>query len=404
MKSPWVRVEPLPKAIFDAVRRRAIFDCNKWDPQFGDACVIAPAPLVIRRDSWSEVSRLAAALAREALAAEVELLDRPDLHARLGLPRAVQRAFRRIGVEGAARGAVRIIRFDFHFTRDGWRISEANADVPGGLNEASGLPGLLGPHYPWAAASGDPARAYVEALRSLGAGARVALVHATAYSDDQQMMQFLAKHLASAGLVPLLASPAHLRWLDRHAHLDASWWRGPLDAIVRFFPGDWLPLLPRECSWRCLFAGSATPLSNPPAALLLQSKRFPLLWEALRTPLPTWRSLLPETRDPRQIPWQEVETWILKPALGRAGEGVGTRRLVDAKAWRRIERETRWFPGSWAAQRRFESVPVEIGDRTMYPCLGVYTIGDGVVGAYGRLADGMLIDAQAQDAAVLVAA
>ena len=404
MKSPWIPVEPLPQASFDAVRRRAIFDCNKWDPQFGDACVIASAPLVIRQDSWLEVTQLAASLAREALEAEAELLDRPDLHARLGLPRAVRRALRRTGVHGPTRGAARIIRFDFHFTRDGWRISEANTDVPGGLNEASGLPGLFGPHYPWAAASGDPARAYVEALSSLGAGATVAMIHATAYSDDQQMMQFLAKRLATAGLVPLLASPAHLRWLDGRAHLDTSWWRGPLDAIVRFFPGDWLPFLPRECGWRCLFAGGTTPLSNPPTALLVQSKRFPIVWPALRTALPTWRGLLPETRDPRQIPWRELESWILKPALGRAGEGVGTRGLVDAKSWRRIERAARWFPGSWAAQRRFQPVPVEIGERAMYPCLGVYTIGDRVVGAYGRLADQTLIDAKAQDAAVLVAA
>jgi glutathionylspermidine synthase len=217
-------------------------------------------------------------------------------------------------------------------------------------------------------------------------------------------MRFLARHLAAAGLVPLLASPAHLRWLDRRAHLDTSWWRGPVDAIVRFFPGDWLPLLPRECAWRSWFAGSATPVSNPPTALLVQSKRFPLVWEALRSSLPTWRALLPETRDPRQAPWRQMETWILKPALGRAGEGVGARRLVDARAWRQIERAVSWFPGSWAAQRRFEPLPVEIGDRTMYPCLGVYTIGDRVVGAYGRLADRMLIDAHAQDAAVLVAA
>jgi hypothetical protein len=34
----------------------------------------------------------------------------------------------------------RLVRFDFHLTDAGWVISEANCDVPGGINEASHLP------------------------------------------------------------------------------------------------------------------------------------------------------------------------------------------------------------------------------------------------------------------------
>ena len=405
MKHPWIPAEPLSKPLFDAVRRRVIFDCNKWDPQFADGCVIARAPLVIRRDSWMEVSRLASALAREALAAEAEILNRPQLHRQLGLSRTVRRALRRVTRVGPASGTARLIRFDFHFTQDGWRISEANTDVPGGLNEAAGLPKVVGPHYPWASAVGDPAGAYVEAIaEGFGAGATVALVHATAYSDDQQMMAFFARRLGAAGLIPLLASPAHLRWLGRRAHLETPWWRGALDAIVRFFPGDWLPHLPRVCGWPQLFAGGMTPVSNPPAALFVQSKRFPLVWESLKTSLPTWRALLPETRDPRSVPWQTDDEWIIKPALGRAGEGVGIKSLVEPKAWRQILHGARWFPGSWVAQRRFRTAPAEVGDLPMYPCLGVFTIGDRVVGAYGRMAPRPLIDAHAQDAAVLTAA
>ena len=177
-----------------------------------------------------------------------------------------------------------------------------------------------------------------------------------------------------------------------------------MDAIVRFFPGDWLPHLPRLCGWPQLFAGGMTPVSNPPTALFVQSKRFPLVWELLRTPLPTWRALLPETRDPRSAPWRTGDEWIVKPALGRAGEGVGIKSLVEPKTWRQILHGTRWFPGSWVAQRRFEPKPAEVGGLPMYPCLGVFTIGDRVVGAYGRVAPRPLIDAQAQDAAVLTAA
>jgi glutathionylspermidine synthase len=404
MISPWVPVDPLSDAAFAALRRRAIFDCNKWDPQVGDVCVVARHPLVVTRAAWQDVSSLASSLAREALQAERELVARPDLHRRLGLPRPVRRALRAAKSAGPTTGVARIIRFDFHHTPGGWRISEANADVPGGLNEASGFAALVGPHYPRAAPVGDPAQAYVDALAAAARpGAAVALVHATAYSDDQQMMAFIAERLAQAGLWPHLASPSHLRWRDGRAFLESQWWRGPVDLVLRFFPGDWLHALPRACGWRTWFAGGVTPVSNPPAALLVQSKRFPLVWDQLSTPLETWRALLPETRDPSHAPWRTSDDWVVKPALGRVGEGVGLREWVDAKDWRAIVRGARRHPRTWIAQRRFESTPLVIGGATLYPCLGVYTVGDRVVGAYGRFAPRPLIDSRAEDAAVLAA-
>jgi hypothetical protein len=39
----------------------------------------------------------------------------------------------------------------------------------------------------------------------------------------------------------------------------------------------------------------------------------------------------------------------------------------------------------------------------VYPCIGIYTLNDRVIGAYGRVARRPLIDHLAQDAAVLVA-
>jgi hypothetical protein len=405
MTSPWVIADPMSDAAFADVRRRAIFDCNKWDPQVGDVCVVARSPLVLTRAAWTEISSLAAALAREALAAERELIGRPDLHRRLGLPSGVRRGLRRAGVEGPPASAARIIRFDFHYTPEGWRISEANADVPGGLNEASGFPLLVAPHYPWAAPVGDPAEAYVDALLA-GAGgeATIALVHATAYSDDQQMMAFLARRLAAAGALAHLASPSHVHWRDGRASLASRWWRGPLDLVVRFFPGDWLPALPGVCGWTGWFAGGVTPVSNPASALLVQTKRFPLVWDDIGTPLPTWRARLPETRDPSDAPWQSSEAWIVKPALGRVGEGVRIAGLVDAKDSRDIARDARRHPRSWIAQRRFELLPIDAGGARVFPCVGVYTVGERVVGAYGRLASRPLIDSRAEDAAVLIAA
>lgn len=404
MTSPYAPVAALSDVDYARLRRRAIFDCHKWDPQVGDANVIARVPLILHRAAWNAVVPLAEALARETLAAETELLGRPELHRRLGLPRVVRAALALARDRGAAASVARIMRFDFHHTAEGWRISEVNSDVPGGLNEASGFAPLMAPHYPHAAPVGDPAAAYVDALvRACGAGSTIALVHATAYSDDLQMMRYVAERLTIAGVHAHLGSPASVRWRGRHAHFDTPGGSVPLTAIVRFFPADWLGDLPRALGWSAAFSGGATRLSNPASAILTQTKRFPLVWNDLRTPLPTWRALLPDTRDPRDAPWRRDASWILKPVLGRVGEGISIAEHISAKDLRRIRRSATWFPHAWVAQRRFESEPCRMGDRAMHVCLGVYTIDGQVAGAYGRIAERALVDARAEDAAVLAA-
>jgi len=388
-----MRVTRLAAPEFNALRRRAIFDCCKWDPQVGDVCTLAPFPLVLTPEAWAELCAHAGALARETLALERELSERPELHARLGLPRRARAALLRAAGRPSP-GVARLVRFDFHYTPDGWRISEANSDVPGGLNEASGFPLLLAPHYAWAESVGDPCAAYVDAvIAGCDPGARVALVHATAYSDDNQMMTYLARRLEERGARPTLASPAHLSW---HSGRAAGF-----DRVVRFFPADWLADLPADTAWESFYGGGLTPLSNPATALLTQSKRHPLVWEALRTPLPTWRALLPETRDPREVRWQGSDEWVLKPVLGRVGEDVAIAGLTTPQDRRRIELLCRLFPGSWVAQRRFELLPMQVDGERLYPCVGVYTVDDQVAGAYGRLAPRALIDGRASDAAVL---
>jgi hypothetical protein len=94
----------------------------------------------------------------------------------------------------------------------------------------------------------------------------------------------------------------------------------------------------------------------------------------------------------------------VKPALGRIGEDVGIPGLLAPKDWRRLARDATWFPGRWVAQRRFEHLPWELNGAGVYPCVGVYTVDQRAVGAYGRLATRPLVDWRAQDAAVLVSA
>ena len=399
---PFRAVEPFPAAVASVIRRRAIFECCKWDPQVEDVSTIADVPIVLDAAAWRSLVTNAELLAGEVVAAEQELRHRPELHKTLGLPWAVRRLFRRAPPH-SDETAARLIRFDFHHTDAGWRISEANTDVPGGLNEASGLPRLVAPHVPGTETAGDVAGCYAATtLDTLPAGAHVALVHATAYSDDRQVMAYLGERLQQRGAQVSLVSPAHLRWRDGRASLDTAWTSDVVDAVLRFYPAEWMYNLPRACGWPAYFAPTSTPVSNPASALLTQSKRFPLTWEALRTPLPTWRALLPETRDPRDMQWQGSDEWVLKPALGRVGEDVLIGGVTPPQEAKRIARDVRRHPSHWIAQRRFKATPLRVNGSDRYPSIGVYTVNGRAAGAYGRIAEKPLIDARARDAAVLI--
>ena len=141
---------------------------------------------------------------------------------------------------------------------------------------------------------------------------------------------------------------------------------------------------------------------NPGAAILTESKRLPLVWDDLTTPMSTWRSLLPETRDPRDVAWKRDDCWLLKPAFCNTGDTVSHRSLLAEKAWSAICREVDWFPGQWAAQRRFDILPINTPLGFVFPCIGVYTINGRAAGAYGRIGRRPLIDFEAIDVAILV--
>lgn len=404
-EAPWLAHPPLDAATHREVRAAAIFDCCKWDPQVGDTSVLSPMPLVLRREAWDEISALAETLYAETLAAEEAILAGPHALASLGLPSSLARAFRKAR---PACAPFRVMRFDFHATTEGWRISEVNSDVPGGFIEASGFTRLVAAHTPGCRPAGDPvAELCAQCLRHFPAGARIGLIHATAYTDDRQVMVFLARALKAAGFEPHLAGPDALRWPDDRARIRdanaAAGWR-TLDALFRFYPAEWLPNLGWRSSWQRFVLRSRTPAINPPAALVSQSKRFPLACRALGLALPTWNALLPETRDPRDcdLNGSPLE-WVLKPALGRVGEDIGLAGVTPDKNLARIRRNAQRHPRLWAAQRRFDALPWPTADGPRYPCIGVYVIGGRAAGAYGRVCAQPLIDSHAQDVAVLVA-
>ena len=395
--------DALDARAFAALRRAMIFGCGKWDPQNEAGEALACYPIVMEGDEWRRLARLAERLAHEMLAAEREIASRPELLRGLALPRRLRRALARAAAHPRFERGPRFTRFDFHPTPDGWRISEANADVPGGFLESFGLARLAQAHVVSAHPPGDPTQALVDGLaRATSPAAEVALVHATAYVDDRQVMLHLGRHLEGRGLRAHLVSPEQLDWSGPRPWMRTSWREGPIDAVLRFFPAEWLANLPRSSGWTAA-ASHACPQSNPLSALLVQGKRFPLVWDRLRTPLPTWRALLPETRDPRDAPWTRDGSWVVKPALGRVGNGVGIRGVTGERAWRAIARSARLVPGQWVAQRRFAAVPIDTPDGGRFPSFGVFVVAGRAAGCYARLAPQPLIDARAQDVALLVA-
>lgn len=398
---PWHTGTPLSADAFRLVREETIFGCFKWDAQVGDVSVLHDTPLVLRAPAWARLAQLAEELALETIEAERELRCRPELQRQLGLGWGVCRALRGACAD-FAESPFRVLRFDFHWTDEGWRLSEVNSDVPGGFIEASGFTRLVADCSTGAVATGDPAATLGEALMShVGPAARIGLVHATAYTDDRQVMLFLAEQLQQRGFEQLLLSPVDVRW-DRTGAVghDGTGWR-ELDAVFRFFPGEWLPNLGWFRPWPRFFRGSPTPHINPPTALLTQSKRFPLVWDAMNTALPQWRRHLPATCDPRKRTGP-ADDWVLKPALGRVGDSIDICGATPPAERARIQRAARQHPAYWAAQRRFRAVPWSTSRGELFPAIGVYVIDGRTAGIYARAAPCPLVDASAFDIAALV--
>lgn len=392
---------PLSAANLSVFRRRAMLEGCKWDPQVGDIATLAAFPLVMKQSVWQKLASQAESLTAEAAAAEDEISQRPELLKLLGLPTRLRRAL--FHDSPATPSAGRVIRFDFHFTARGWRISEANSDVPGGFSEASHLTAMMAEHHPNLSLAGDPAKAWVDALvGAAGTQGVIALLSAPGYMEDYQVTSFLAERLRERGCRTQLAKPEQVLWRDRVAYLDTPGYCGPLDAMIRFYQAEWLSRLPLGTGWEYFFRGGRTLVANPGLALISESKRFPLVWDRLESKLATWRELLPETRNPREVPWASDDGWLLKTAMCNTGDTVSSREWMSPRDWLKTRLAAHLFPGNWIAQRRFESVPVATPDGPRHACIGIYTVNGKAAGAYARMSQKQVIDYAAVDVALLL--
>jgi hypothetical protein len=248
----------------------------------------------------------------------------------------------------------------------------------------------------------DPTEAPVAAVvRAVGDGARVALVHATAYTDDRQVMVHLARALGERGLTTGLLDPTRVLWHEGQCPRGDELVQRPHRHPAALLPGRVaaeharrlrLALVLRGQPHTDLQPGRGDPGAEQalPAGLGSAGGRPSHLARAAAGDALAARCGLARRRrlDPE--------------ALGRVGEDIGLRGVVEAREWKGIARAARWWPARWVAQRRFEALALEHDGEPLYPCLGVYVIDGQAAGIYGRVARRPLIDSRSRDVPVLM--
>jgi glutathionylspermidine synthase len=385
----------LPRSAFKAYRLDAIFAGHKWDPQLHDRSTVADRAIVLGAREWHELTTAAEALFAETLLIERELQRAAAVAPPSYLP---HRASRRLAqLAPLPWSGNRLMRFDFHPTREGWKVSEVNSDVPGGLNESTTFPEL----WPQRAAcwrdTGRPAETYIERLIAslrLRPGARVALIHATAYSDDWQHMAFLKQLLEARGIEAFGTAPTSIELDGGEMLVDGV----PLAAALRFFPGDWLLFAREGEKW---FSRHPQRLSNPLHALFSQNKFFPVACAAANIGAPTWASYLPATA-PLRVRDLLKSAQMAKPSFGRVGEDIAQIDTLPYSTRVGIAASLLLAKGLWVKQSRFDSLNLGSEAEPLHACIGVYCVDGKVAGCYGRLSPQRIVGMSAADAPVFV--
>ncbi|MCL1875407.1 MAG: glutathionylspermidine synthase family protein [Synergistaceae bacterium] len=397
-----LRLASIPDDKYSDYRYDVIFKAYKWDPQVGDHNTVARHVVLMPRETAEQLGTWAEQLSMETMLMEEALINKFSLPLakELRLPKDICKALCRLTYDRNRN--VRLLRFDFHPAETGWAISEVNSDVPGGLAEAAVLPAIACKYFDrYVPYENVGARLYEAFRPKIKEGGAIALVHATSYSDDRQVMQFLSDYFNARGINTLFAAPDHIRWADKKAVSILAGREGEIDGIIRFFPLEWLGNLPKRSGWQGYY-DCETASCNHPIAIFAQSKRLPLIWDNLGLDISAWKQLLPETKHPKSVSPNDDE-WIYKPALGRVGEGISIKEAIKEKELKQIRRSVRWHPGSWVAQRRFKSLPLRAEDNESYHlCIGVFTVDGKMAGFYGRISPYPRIDANARDIPILV--
>ena len=380
-----IKIDTIPATDFPGYRLDVMFDAYKWDLQAGDRSTISDKVVLLDPSEMDFLSESAIALYHETVNMEHALKDRPDLAIKMGISEEMVDALCNCNYNPSAH--IRLMRFDFHPTTEGWKISEVNSDVPAGYPEASILPKLAERYFDGYHQFGNFGDILVEQLTKLTPqSTTIAYLHDTHTVEDYQILHFIGDLMEQKGYNSIYGDPAHINWLDNVAT--------NADAIVRYFPVEWLEFA-EGVDWQS-FINSKTPSCNHPIALLTQSKRLPLIWDELGVEVPMWKELLPETKCASSF--TEEEGFILKPAFGRVGEGINIPGTLSNEEDSEIKTAAAEHPEQWVVQKMFESVPID----GLHLNLGVFVVNGQFAGLYARSSEYAKIDSDASEIPILV--
>jgi hypothetical protein len=378
-------------------------DCRACDIRPGVYRAEAPDfALLLKPGEWPRLAKLVQKLAQEMLAAERELASRPDLYRLLGLPPTIRRVMEECGPQCQPKSAARLVRFDFHFTKQGWLFSEVNAGRVGRPSEAYGFAKAMAPYYPGFSPPPNPASKYADAIsRAAGRNGLIGFVHESLRRSIRDA-QFLAREVERRGMRTTLFPLRRLWWASSLARVRVPSGILTPDLLVRGIAVHELVRSSKHAVWEPWFCGGKTLMSTPGSVVAVASKRFPVVWKEMETRMSAWRSFLPETCCPSKLKGGSVTDWVFKPALGSDGARVAIAGVTRRQAFREAVDQARRHPDRWVAQRRFESVALSTERGPGHVCLGIYTVDGVAAGAFTRIRGEALINARSLWMPVLV--
>ncbi|MCL2574686.1 MAG: glutathionylspermidine synthase family protein [Defluviitaleaceae bacterium] len=378
-------IKSIPPQHYQEYRINVMFDGYKWDLQASEQGTISDKVVLLEPSCASLLADYAVKLYHETIAMESLLQKSPELVLGMGISQKMTDTL--CSCEYDPQKHLRFMRFDFHPTTDGWRISEVNSDVPAGYPEASVLPALAQAYFDGYGQYGCFGDIFAHELtKLLPQAATIAYLHDTHTVEDYQILHYIGDLMEKQGNNSLYLSPEHIKWKDGKA-VD-------IDGIVRYFPVEWMEFA-KDVDWMS-FVNSKAPSCNHPIALLTQSKRLPLVWDKLDINIPTWKELLPKTVCASTL--RSHGGWILKPAFGRVGEGINIPGTVSEQEEQEIRRAASQNPLQWVAQKMFESMPI----CGLHLNMGVFVINGKFAGFYARASETPKIDENASEIPILV--
>lgn len=346
--------------------------------------------------------RSAEALADEVLSMELAVAQKEQLPSWLGVSRPLWALIQSSVTPGQPLDRKRFMRFDFHPTDSGWRVSEVNSDVPGGWGEATSLPILHALFHPTGYRYESPLAAWGEMIAGLAPCGHIAILSAPGYLEDEESVRAFIRQLrrhrissvAVHSLCALTCTPA--------GHLSVKGTSEKIALVVRFYQAEWLASKSGEValSLAKTLNKTAALMINPFSAAVSESKRFGLAFNELPDTL--WRSLVPESRDARDLSESSADEWVIKETFSNTGDSVFFLDSLVANQRRRLLSAVRRHPARWVLQKRFRTSPLESARGLVYPCIGIYVVDGRAVGAYVRLAQSQLTNKFAMEAPLFI--